>query len=83
MDRLVRLHFDGSVVDESTGGSQFEGMSVRQLVFCAKPTFEELISRTKDELDWSDESVGIQGRYDVGTGAVSHKYILDLNGEVE
>ncbi len=71
------------MVDESTASSQFEGMSVRQLVFCAKPTFEELISRMKDELDWSDESVGMQGRYDVGASAMSHKYMLDLNREVE
>uniref|UniRef100_A0A0E0F192 Uncharacterized protein n=1 Tax=Oryza meridionalis TaxID=40149 RepID=A0A0E0F192_9ORYZ len=59
MNRLVRLHYGGCVVDESTGGSQFEGMIVRQLVFHAKPTFEELMSCIKHELDWSDESVDI------------------------
>ena len=53
MDRLVRLHYGGCVVDESTHGSQFEGMTVRQLVFFAKPTFEELMSRIKHELDWN------------------------------
>ena len=49
------------MVDESTDGSQFEGMLVRQSVFRAKLIFDELISRTKDELDWSDEFVGMQG----------------------
>ncbi|XP_066164585.1 uncharacterized protein [Oryza sativa Japonica Group] len=83
MDRLVRLHYGGCVVDESTHGSQFEGMTVRQLVFFAKPTFEELMSRIKHELDWNDESVGMQGRYDVGGGVMSHKFMLDLNGEIE
>lgn len=71
------------MVDESTHGSQFEGMTVRQLVFFAKPTFEELMSRIKHELDWNDESVGMQGRYDVGGGVMSHKFMLDLNGEIE
>lgn len=33
MDRLVRLYYGGCVIDESTSGSQFEGMTVRQLVF--------------------------------------------------
>ncbi|BAH94348.1 Os08g0471100 [Oryza sativa Japonica Group] len=83
MDRLVQLHYGGCVVDESTHGSQFEGMTVRQLVFFAKPTFEELMSRIKHELDWNDESVGMQGRYDVGGGVMSHKFMLDLNGEIE
>jgi hypothetical protein len=54
MDRLVRLHFGGNVVDESTGESQFEGMTVTQLMFRAKPTFEELFSHTMDELDWDE-----------------------------
>nr|AAO37542.1 putative mutator-like transposase [Oryza sativa Japonica Group]AAO72391.1 mutator-like transposase [Oryza sativa Japonica Group] len=58
-------------------------MTVRQLVFFAKPTFEELMSRIKHELDWNDESVGMQGRYDVGGGVMSHKFMLDLNGEIE
>nr|AAG46156.1 putative Mutator protein [Oryza sativa Japonica Group] len=58
-------------------------MTVRQLVFSVKPTFEELMSRIKHELDWSDESVGMQGRYDVGGGVMSHKFMLDLNGEIE
>lgn len=52
-------------------------------MFHAKPTFEELISRMKDELDWSGESIDMQGRYDVGVGPMSHKFMLDLNGEVE
>lgn len=34
-------------------------------------------------LGWSNQSIAIQGRYDVGAGPISHKYMLDLNGELE
>nr|ABF96471.1 hypothetical protein LOC_Os03g28360 [Oryza sativa Japonica Group] len=55
--------------DESTHGSQFEEMTVRQLVFFAKPTFEELMSRIKHELDWSDELEELfEEDVDVGEG---------------
>lgn len=29
------------------------------------------------------ESVGMQGRHDVGADPILHKYVLDLNGQVE
>jgi hypothetical protein len=83
MDRLVRLHYGGSVVEQSNSGSNFEGMSVKQLIFGGKPSFEELVCRTKDVLGWSNQSIAIQGRYNVGAGPISHKYMLDLNGELE
>ncbi|XP_015612575.1 uncharacterized protein [Oryza sativa Japonica Group] len=83
MDRLVRLHYGGSVVEQSNSGSNFEGMSVKQLIFGGKPSFEELVCHTKDVLGWSNQSIAIQGRYDVGAGPISHKYMLDLNGELE
>lgn len=71
------------MVEQSNSGSNFEGMSVKQLIFGGKPSFEELVCRTKDVLGWSNQSIAIQGRYDVGAGPISHKYMLDLNGELE
>ncbi|EEE67572.1 hypothetical protein OsJ_25093 [Oryza sativa Japonica Group] len=69
--------------EQSNSGSNFEGMSVKQLIFGGKPSFEELVCHTKDVLGWSNQSIAIQGRYDVGAGPISHKYMLDLNGELE
>uniref|UniRef100_A0A0E0DTN8 PSII 6.1 kDa protein n=1 Tax=Oryza meridionalis TaxID=40149 RepID=A0A0E0DTN8_9ORYZ len=62
MERVVRVHYDGSVLESSNGGSQFDGMSVKTVVFPSKPTFEELLCRTKDILGWSDKVVSIQVR---------------------
>uniref|UniRef100_A0A0E0A1E9 Uncharacterized protein n=1 Tax=Oryza glumipatula TaxID=40148 RepID=A0A0E0A1E9_9ORYZ len=55
MERVVRVHYGGSVLESSNGGSQFDGMSVKTIVFQSKPTFEELLCRTKDILGWSDK----------------------------
>lgn len=83
MERVVRVHYGGSVKESSHGGSQFEGMSVKTIVFPSKPSFEELVCRTKDILGWCDEVVCMQGRYDVGGGPISHKQMLELNGKTE
>ncbi len=56
---------------------------MKTIVFPSKPRFEELVCRTKDILGWSDEVLCMQGRYDVGGGPISHKQMLELNGETE
>lgn len=83
MERVVHVHYGGSVLESSNGGSQFDGMSVKMIVFQSKPTFEELLCRTKDILGWSDKVVSIQDRYDMGGEPISHKQMLELNGETE
>uniref|UniRef100_A0A0D3G9K8 Uncharacterized protein n=1 Tax=Oryza barthii TaxID=65489 RepID=A0A0D3G9K8_9ORYZ len=74
MERVVRVHYGGSVLESSNGGSQFDGMSVKMI---------ELLCRTKDILGWSDKVVSIQDRYDMGGEPISHKQMLELNGETK
>uniref|UniRef100_A0A0D9XXB8 Uncharacterized protein n=1 Tax=Leersia perrieri TaxID=77586 RepID=A0A0D9XXB8_9ORYZ len=55
MDRLVRLYYGGSVIEQN--GSHFEGMNIKQPVFGSKPSLEEAVRRTRMCWGWSNESV--------------------------
>lgn len=83
MDRLVRVYYGGRVVEPYVGGHvEFEDMSLKTILFPTHPTLDELRSRVKEVLGWTEDNVEIRfyGRYDVGQG---HKYILNVIGQLE
>ena len=61
---------------------EFEDMSLKTILFPTHPTLDELRSRVKEVLGWTEDNVEIRfyGRYDVGQG---HKYILNVIGQLE
>nr|AAN04209.1 Putative retroelement [Oryza sativa Japonica Group]ABG65916.1 transposon protein, putative, Mutator sub-class [Oryza sativa Japonica Group] len=83
MDRLVRVYYGGRVVEPYVGAHvEFEDMSLKTILFPTHPTLDELRSRVKEVLGWTEDNVEIRfyGRYDVGQG---HKYILNVIGQLE
>nr|AAS07333.1 hypothetical protein [Oryza sativa Japonica Group] len=83
MDRLVSVYYGGRVVEPYVGGHvEFEDMSLKTILFPTHPTLDELRSRVKEVLGWTEDNVEIRfyGRYDVGQG---HKYILNVIGQLE
>ena len=83
MDRVVRVHFGGSVIETSEGSCKFEGMTVKSVVFVGRPSFEEVVGRVREILEFRKGQLNLKGRYDVGVGNVSHKQMLELNGQTE
>lgn len=61
---------------------EFEDMSLKAILFPTHPTLDELRSRVKEVLGWTEDNVEIRfyGRYDIGQG---HKYILNVIGQLE
>nr|AAO38004.1 putative mutator-like transposase [Oryza sativa Japonica Group]ABF97435.1 transposon protein, putative, Mutator sub-class [Oryza sativa Japonica Group] len=83
MDRLVRVYYGGRVVEPYVGAHvEFEDMSLKTILFPTHSTLDELRSRVKEVLGWTEDNVEIRfyGRYDVGQG---HKYILNVIGQLE
>uniref|UniRef100_A0A0D9XP36 RING-type domain-containing protein n=1 Tax=Leersia perrieri TaxID=77586 RepID=A0A0D9XP36_9ORYZ len=83
MDRVVRVHFGGSVIKTSEGSCKFVGMTVKSVVFVGRPSFEEVVGRVREILEFRKGKLNLKGRYDVGVGNVSHKQMLELNGQTE
>ena len=58
MDRLVRVYYGGRVVEPYVGGHvEFEDMSLKTILFPTHPTLDELRSRVKEVLGWTEDNV--------------------------
>jgi len=78
MDRIVRLHYGGSVEESMPGGAKFtSSMLLNVLAFPHRPSLCEVVGRVKDVLSWNSERLRIklEARYDVGQGH-SHKVMM-------
>ena len=83
MDRVVHVHIGGSVIETSEGSAKFEGMTAKPLVFVRRPSFEEVVGRVRETLNFRKGHLYLSGRYDGRVGNVSHKQMLELNGQTE
>lgn len=85
MERIVRVHHGGEVLDSDNGGAKFSSnMVVKVVVFKSCPTLSDLKARLKDIFGSSKErsSYNLEGRYDIGHGR-SHKVMMQLETEDE
>jgi hypothetical protein len=85
MERIVRVHYGGDVVEGLSGGAKFSStMAVKVAAFRKCPQLFELQARVKEVLQWHEVGVRVklQGRYDIGHGH-SHKMMMQLDSEEE
>ena len=63
MENVVTLYHGGSVKLDRFNNVDFIGMEMVPLIFDSPPTFSELTTRVRDELEWNshEEAVPIEG----------------------
>ncbi|TVT98729.1 hypothetical protein EJB05_55959, partial [Eragrostis curvula] len=74
MERIVRVHYGGEVIESDDGCAKFSSdMAQKVVAFVKRPKYNELVSRVRNALGWEEPGVVVdmQGRYDVGHG---HSY---------